>query len=597
MKRCVIFFFYDKDGIVDRYILNILKDLQHCCDKMLFVCNGKLCSKSRHALDSYVSDILVRDNTGFDVWAYREGLLYLGWQTLASYDELVLMNFTIFPTLHSFSEMFIEMESIETDFWGATKYFESDTAVAGHVPDHIQSHFIAVRQSMHTSYEFRHYWETIPAIHSYQESVRLHESRFTRLFESYGFRSYVYADAEELRPLTDCPVQWRQQYLIEHTKTPFVKRKTFFYPPYDGIIIKTAGEAASDTFRYFKKNKNYDIESIWENILRTSSMTDIKNALHLNYILPSSAVFDQSPEDCKIGVLLHVDCCVCAEQFKSYLNNIPHNAEIHLFADDEATDDFSKILSGYQLVRHSREEGETFGLTDVLGHCAQDCRYLLFFRFHVQNRSDYAAAYKGMECLLKSRSFIENVFRTFELEPRLGMLFPSPPNNDRFTATMGREWSGMEKEIIAAAQRLGVMIDDRQPVVAPYMGMGWCRADMVKKILEWCPLSRQTARKGSFRFWDVLSVLLAQKAGYYSGWLFSTEFAEIEITNLYFYINKLLLAFDSDAEKTIWQITSNIKHRKLSEEDCSIVPTRVLRNELISRIVPKSISRFLGVKG
>lgn len=80
------------------------------------MCNGKLTAQSRKKLGEFTEDILVRKNTGFDVWAYKDGLSYIGWDHLAQYDELVMMNHTIFPTPHSFTSMFDEMEGIEADF-------------------------------------------------------------------------------------------------------------------------------------------------------------------------------------------------------------------------------------------------------------------------------------------------------------------------------------------------------------------------------------------------------------------------------------------------------------------------------------------------
>ena len=40
VQRCAIFLFFDKDGIVDKYIENMLADLQKNVDYLLVVCNG-----------------------------------------------------------------------------------------------------------------------------------------------------------------------------------------------------------------------------------------------------------------------------------------------------------------------------------------------------------------------------------------------------------------------------------------------------------------------------------------------------------------------------------------------------------------------------
>lgn len=65
-KRLAIYFFYDKDGIVDRYIQYFLKDLRDNLDYLLIVSNGKLNSEGKIILEKY-GEVLERENKGFDV--------------------------------------------------------------------------------------------------------------------------------------------------------------------------------------------------------------------------------------------------------------------------------------------------------------------------------------------------------------------------------------------------------------------------------------------------------------------------------------------------------------------------------------------------
>ena len=53
IKRLVVYFFYDKDGIVDDYIPYMLNDLNKSISELLVVCNGKLTSESREKLEKY----------------------------------------------------------------------------------------------------------------------------------------------------------------------------------------------------------------------------------------------------------------------------------------------------------------------------------------------------------------------------------------------------------------------------------------------------------------------------------------------------------------------------------------------------------------
>jgi len=56
------------------------------------------------------------------------------------------------------------------------------------MPRHIQSHFIAVRSRMLQSDSFRLYWQTMPDIKKYSDSIRIHETRFTEHFSDLGFK-------------------------------------------------------------------------------------------------------------------------------------------------------------------------------------------------------------------------------------------------------------------------------------------------------------------------------------------------------------------------------------------------------------------------
>ena len=109
IKRLVIYFFYDKDGIVDRYVPYMLEDMKKNCSELFVVCNGKLTVEGRAVLEAITPNVYVRENKGFDVWAYKAAMEQYGWKKLEKFDEVVLMNFTFYGPLYPFSEVFSEM--------------------------------------------------------------------------------------------------------------------------------------------------------------------------------------------------------------------------------------------------------------------------------------------------------------------------------------------------------------------------------------------------------------------------------------------------------------------------------------------------------
>ena len=53
MKRLGIYFFFDKDGIVDKYVDYVLEDLTKHVDKLIVVCNGQLNERGRKTFENY----------------------------------------------------------------------------------------------------------------------------------------------------------------------------------------------------------------------------------------------------------------------------------------------------------------------------------------------------------------------------------------------------------------------------------------------------------------------------------------------------------------------------------------------------------------
>lgn len=154
VKRLIAYFIYDKQGIVDDYIIYMLCALKEHSSEIAVVVNGKLTSESREKLNQVTPVVMVRENKGLDVWAYKTVLDYYGWDKLVTYDEVIMMNFTIMGPVYPLSEMFESMSARDLDFWGITMYHKYEkgdpfgTIECGYIPDHIQSHFIAVRTPM-----------------------------------------------------------------------------------------------------------------------------------------------------------------------------------------------------------------------------------------------------------------------------------------------------------------------------------------------------------------------------------------------------------------------------------------------------------------
>jgi len=289
-KRAGIFFVFDKQGVIDSYIPYLLRDLKENLNYLLVVVNGVLSEDGRKTLSAVTPNIFVRDNVGFDAWAYKEGLEYIGWKRLAEYDEVVLANYTNFGPVYPFREAFDAMNGRDVDFWGLTKHYGLNfdpykICKYGYVPAHIQASFIVIRKSMLMSSDFRQFWDSLPLIQSYDESVCYHEVILTKDFEDKGYKSDVYINASDLAQYQEYPLMLYPLELVRNRRCPVFKRKSFFniYGEFLGV---SCGQSTWELYNYLANETNYDVGMIWESILRTCNLEDVKNRTSLISLCP-----------------------------------------------------------------------------------------------------------------------------------------------------------------------------------------------------------------------------------------------------------------------------------------------------------------------
>ena len=273
MKRLMIYFFYDKDGIVDDYVPYFLEKFKPYCEEICTVVNGTVTEESRKKLEKYSNVVFERENTGFDSGAYKYGIKHYGYEKLKEYDELILANFTMFGPIYSPQEMFDSMEKRDCDFWGITKHPANKYSMAGiKVYEHVQSYFLVYNKKLLNSKDFEIYWETLQTATNYEEAVAFHELRTTSFFESKGYKYDTFINFEKyISQIKDKEAYFYpliQQ--IKEDRMPFIKRKIFqcskcklCYNIKGGIV---------DLLTYVKEHTDYDLKLIWNNILRGNYM-------------------------------------------------------------------------------------------------------------------------------------------------------------------------------------------------------------------------------------------------------------------------------------------------------------------------------------
>ena len=610
LTRYAIYFFYDKDGIVDEYNIYLLHDLKKSVDHLMVVSNGSLPEEEYRKLETVSDEVYERENEGFDVWAYKKGIEKAGWDVLEKYDEVILLNFTNFGPVYPFSQMFLETDKYEADFWGITEHYGHDydpyqKCKYGYIPRHIQSSFIAVRKRMVSSPDFRNYWQNMPMIHDYAEAICFHEAIFTKEFTEKGYTSKVYVDTTDLKEFSDYPLMLYPVELIKNRKCPIFKRKTFFNQ-YEEFLDISCGQSALELYEYLRNFTDYDLNMIWDNLLRTANMYDLKQRMQLNYIIPADVKSKNQIHHKHVALFMHVYSMELAEVCKTYASYMPEYADIYLTTDTQEKADNLEIIFSFlgkervKVVLVENRGRDVSALLIGLKEYLDAYDYICFMHDKKAGQNSpkmigESFAYHCHENILPTKIFAENVITLFEENPRLGLLVPPTPFHGPYYTTIGQEWQGNYQNVLELAKKWNIRVDinESKPPVAPLGTTFWFRKEALKSLFnvgltyEDFPQEPTGTNDGNIMHAiERLYPFVAQQNGYYCGWLFSDKYAKMEITNLYKMfrdVNETLFwNFGVDDRHATLHKISMAKHA-LDEKNRSAYPIKSCIKKLIGK--------------
>lgn len=568
-NRLLIYSLYDKDGIVDIYVEYILNKIKPFVQEIAVIVNGKLSISGREKLEQITpqKNIIVRENKGFDIWGYKVGMDSYGWDKLSNFDEIILMNDTIFGPIDSFNEMFEVMEKKNVDFWGITagnrvNHDPYGMIKYGYIPKHIQSYFTVIRKHMFQSNEFQIYWNNLPKLNNYHEAVAKHECIFTKIFSDYGFSWAVYIDGEEIETYVPNPLIHAPLKLIKKYKCPIFKRKVFNID-YRFFLMYSNGEETVELIKYLKDETSYDIDMIYEHILRISNQFDIKNCMHNNIILSNEITrftYNQVKDKPKVALMLHLYFEDLFEETLSYAKNMPEYADIYISTQtlekkkkiEKLVQDFPNKVTVIVINNRGRDVSAlTVGFREYI------LNYDLICFTHDKKVSQLHDAIKGRayayvcyENTLGSKAFIENAIEKFYNDRRLGLLVPPPPQFAEYYPVLsgyGSGWGVNFDLCISLAKRLNINLDmdPNKGPIAPYGSIFWFRVDALKPLFDLNldykdfpdePLPVDGTISHAI---ERIHPYIAQSRGYYSALTFSEKYARIQLTNLQFMLSEL----------------------------------------------------------
>ncbi|MER9346107.1 rhamnan synthesis F family protein [Mesorhizobium sp. M0227] len=511
MRRLAIAFYYDQYGKVDDYYFHLIASIRPFVEKLLVVCNGPVDKEAQSRLSETADSFLIRENKGFDVWAYRSGLEHIGWDELSRFDEILLFNHTFYGPIFPFSEMFSEMDRRRCDFWGisahrAMKPNPIDVR-RSELPFHLNSHFIAVRRSLHQSKAFRLYWTQMAPINSYMDSVAKHETVFTEHFQALGFTCSVLLDPERYK--TPYPVFMEPDKTLED-RSPILKRRLFFH---DTLTLEREAINLPRALEIVENQSDYDLSLIWKSVGRLGPPRTLNGNAALLSILPDTRIGAQRNWDSyRIAVLAHVYHVDMIDEMLGYTANVPKGHDLIVTTDNASKQALiQQAVAKAPNARNSivlivpNDGRDTSALLVGCRDYAIGDRYDLICRIHSKRspqdgpRGELFKLH-NFDNLLHTPGYVENLLELFVNNPALGLVMP--PVVHIGYPTLGNAWAGNKASVAKLAKqlRLIVHLDDSTPV-APYGGMYWFRPAALRKLFEhkwsWDDFANLEYRDGS----------------------------------------------------------------------------------------------------
>lgn len=531
-NRLCIYLTYDKEKIVDNYIGCMLKELKTCVANLTVVCNETEVVGGIENLEKYADQIYYRENIGFDAGGFKDALCdFIGWDRVWQYDELVLVNDSMFGPFEPMKDIFRKMDDKKLDFWGLAKaeYGACKNNFGLDVPEHIQSYFIVVRSQMLHCRQFREYWEEMPYYAAFDELYREYEFKFTQYFAGLGYRYGALADTEvnDSKNIANnyCQYAAIPYELIKKRNFPFLKKQQIAFD----ILDQQTQEQIRLAIDYIDKNTEYDVNLIWDNIIRTLNVTDLQRNLCFQYIIPSAN--ERIVCQKKVMIVIFAEYIEAVEFVLEYLDRLPSTYVKKVFTEN------NDVLNRYQ--KNGMICKKTcIGTIEALSGELKDSEFVCILHDTDVTSEERPSCtgksyfYHTWENLLKDSSHVQGIIERFMNEPRLGFLAPPQPVFADYFGDLGKGWGEKFNKIqrIVEELELKCQLSELNPPFSMPNSL-WIRSCLLNKL--------NRMKSEDYQYLPYLWISLAQDAGYFAGVVESSEYASMNEINLQYYLNQI----------------------------------------------------------
>ena len=180
-NRLLCYAHFDADQEVKPFVRHALRSMSRLCSTLVLVSNSSIPEAEMAELGTICQHVLVRDNIGYDFCMWKMALQQVDYR---GFDEVVLMNSSIYGPVSPVQPLFEEMDKRECDFWGITECFA--------LQPHVQSYFLVFKQQVIRSPQFATFWDSVLPYRDKWEVILSYEVGLSVWLREAGFRMDAY---------------------------------------------------------------------------------------------------------------------------------------------------------------------------------------------------------------------------------------------------------------------------------------------------------------------------------------------------------------------------------------------------------------------
>lgn len=233
---------YDPEGVIQDYVVFLIGALSQISD-VYYYCDRKLRDGELNKLAGLVQWAGADRHGRYDFGSWQTLIGHIGWEKICSYDELILVNDSIYGPMVELADIFETMQKYDYDFWGITS--------SNQIQYHIQSYFMVFKTHILENMSFRNFWEKIEKFEDHKEFVRKYEIYLTNILLKFGYKIGSLIKTKNFDNPCCFPLS-----LIKYYNSPFIKIKCFTHPKINLC------EDIIELIEYIKLNTVYNFEMI-----------------------------------------------------------------------------------------------------------------------------------------------------------------------------------------------------------------------------------------------------------------------------------------------------------------------------------------------